>query len=204
MDSVSGSEYGREALGKKSRESQGERLFVAVDLPEEVRKQLLTTAQSVDLKGARYSRPEQMHLTIRFLGKVQFEQKECLVQKLDAIRLSSFKLEIDALGVFPQKGVPGILWAGLKACEALGKVRESVESVVATCGFDSDNKPWHPHITLARLKERNYLTPEMLDAVGIDRMSLEFPVNEFYLYRSELRKSGAVYTILETFKLVDG
>lgn len=191
-------------MGKKSQESQGERLFVAVDLPEGVRKQLLATAHSIDLKGARYSRSEQMHLTLRFLGHVQHEKKECIVEKLNDIRLSSFRLEIDALGIFPQKGAPRILWVGLKACPALDKVRESVEFAAITCGFDPDNKQWHPHITLARLKDRNYLAHEVLSSAGKRSRPLEFHVDEFYLYRSELRRSGAVYTILETFELTEG
>jgi len=155
----------------------------------------------MDLNNARYSRLEQMHLTLRFLGNVSEDQKECLIQGLDEIRLPSFSLETDALGVFPRRGLPRILWVGLKEPGILNELQRSIEEAVEKCGFEADDKPWYPHITLVRLNGKNHLAPEILEATSDQYKNMRFPVDAFYLYRSELKKSGAVYSIQETFKL---
>lgn len=186
------------------KESDGERLFVAIDLPEDVRKELKRTAESMELNNARYSRLDQMHLTLRFLGNVPDDQKECLIQELENISLPSFNLETHALGVFPKRGMPRILWSGLKKDDVLTELQKSIEESAEKCGFEANNKPWHPHITLARLKGRNRLTPEVLEEASNQNETMMFPVDAFYLYRSELKKSGAVYSILQTFELEQG
>ena len=183
-------------------DAQTERLFIAIDLPDEIRKILQKSARKLDLKGARYSRLEQMHLTLRFLGNVLGDRKEKLIQMLHDIHLPSFELDTDSLGVFPKRGMPRILWVGLKESDVLNELQRSIEDVVEKCGFEAYNKPWHPHITLARLKGRNHLTKEILEGASPQNEAMRFPVDAFYLYRSELRKSGAVYAIQETFKLV--
>lgn len=185
-------------------DTKAERLFIAIDLPDEIRMVLQKSVRTFDLKGARYSRLDQMHLTLRFLGKVYSGQKECVIQKLDEISGPSFDLEIDKLGVFPERGMPRVLWVGLKESDTLNEIQGNVETGVQSCGFEAESRPWRPHITLARLKGRNYLTRETLDSTGIGGRTLKFSVNAFYLYRSELKKSGAVYSIVETFKLTEG
>jgi len=187
--------------GKKVSE---ERLFVAVDLPIEVRKVLKRTAESMELNNARYSRLDQMHLTLRFLGNVPEDQKECLIHELENISLHSFNLRTDAFGVFPKRGMPRILWAGLKKDDVLNELQKTIEESAEKCGFEADNKPWHPHITLARLKGRNHITPEVLEEASNQNETMMFPVDAFYLYHSELKKSGAVYSILKTFELEQG
>ncbi len=187
--------------GKKTK---GERLFVAIDPPEGVREVLKSTAESMDLNNARYSRLDQMHMTLRFLGNVPKDQKEFLIQELEKIRLPSFNLETDALGIFPKRGMPRILWAGLRESDILNKLQQSIEESSEKCGVEADDKPWHPHITLARLKGRNHITPEVLEEMSNQNEPMSFRVDAFYLYRSELKKSGAVYSILETFELEQG
>ncbi len=186
------------------RKADGERLFIAIDIPEEVRRTFKKTAESIELNNARYSRLDQMHLTLRFLGNVPGDRKEKLIQMLHDIHLPSFELDTDSLGVFPKRGMSRILWVGLKESDVLNELQRSIEDVVEKCGFEAYNKPWHPHITLARLKGRNHLTQEILEESSAQNETMRFPVDAFYLYRSEFKKSGAVYSIQETFKLVNG
>ncbi len=187
--------------GKKQPVPERERLFIAVDLPEEVYRVLLKHALELDLKDVRYSRPDQKHLTLRFLGEVRQEEKECLISRLDKIRLPVFHLKINGMNVFPGKKRPRVLWAGVNPSDGLNKLHEAVEAAVGACGFGTDSRPWHPHITLARLKGRDLPTREQLSASVPGKTALEFPVDRFYLYRSDLRRSGAVYTSLRTFAL---
>lgn len=180
-----------------------ERLFIAIDLPDAIRKALQKSARLLDLRGVRYSRLDQMHLTLRFLGNVPEDQKGNLIRMLRNIHLPPFELATDTLGVFPKRGTPRILWAGLKESDVLNELQRSIEAAAEKCGFEADNKPWHPHITLARLKGKNHLTKEILEEASAQNETMKFSVYEFYLYRSELKKSGAVYSIQQTFKLIE-
>ena len=127
----------------------GKRLFVAIDLPVAV------TALLVRLDphqpGVRWLGPEQVHLTLSFLGNVGTIAEEALREKLSAIRFRSFFLSVGGLGVFPAKGKPNVIWTGVGAGHPqLFRVYKRVQEAALAAGLEPDLRAWHPHITIAR------------------------------------------------------
>jgi RNA 2',3'-cyclic 3'-phosphodiesterase len=179
------------------------RLFVAVDLPEE-HKRLLSGLQT-DIPTARWSRPQQMHLTLRFIGAdVPAEQLEPIKTALRDIRAEGFDLELRGVGRFPPgtKKAPRVLWVGIKPQPALNHLQRRVESALAAIGIAPGDKPFSPHITLARLKARR--SPPQAKAFLAEREDFRaepFPVTEFLLISSLLAPGGSKYTYEERYFL---
>jgi 2'-5' RNA ligase len=169
------------------------RLFVAVDLPETIKRSL--TEIDPHLPGARWITPDQMHLTIGFFGDVAHDATTVLIEHLSAIQFRSFFLPIREIGTFPPKGPPRIIWAGVgNGHPHLFQIHKRVQEAALAAGLESDLRPWHPHITLARCRDlplhvaRKFLSR----AAGFDAGMA--PVEEFHLYSSKLTPAGSIYT----------
>jgi len=127
------------------------RLFVAVDLPEEVRREL--SSLCCGLPGARWLPPEQLHLTLRFIGEVDPETGRSVAEALDDVALTPFSLRLRGLGFFPPRGQPRVLWAGVERSEALSRLQRRVETVLTRAGLAPEGRKFMAHVTLARLFE---------------------------------------------------
>ena len=173
------------------------RLFVAIDLPEQQR-QLLATLQT-GVPGARWVRPEQLHLTLAFLGEVQQETCAPLSRLLAQIRFAPFQLDFGTLGRFPPRGLPRVLWIGLQPQPHLLQLERAVSTTALSCGLVLEARPFFPHITLARCKEpdRQALSAEL---AGRNSANLPpFQVQEFLLFESRLTQQGAVHKVLQRY-----
>jgi len=130
----------------------GKRLFVALDFPEVV-KQLLVRLNPHQ-PGVRWLEPEQIHLTISFLGQVQEREEESFREKLATIRFTKFFLPIARVGTFPAKGKPRVVWAGVgRGHPQLFHLHKKVQEAAIAAGLEPDLRAWHPHITLARCRD---------------------------------------------------
>src|SRR5262252_305452 len=134
------------------------RLFVSIELPEEVKRNLVRMC--CDVPGARWAEPEQMHLTVRFIGEVDGAVFRDIVSELDQVRAPGFDLTLKSVGHFPPRGEPHVLWVGVEKNAWLVGLRDRVESAVVRAGVAPEGRRFSPHVTLARLKG----TPER--AVG--------------------------------------
>ena len=169
------------------------RLFVAIDLPEPVREEL--TRISSGLPGARWTRPEQLHLTLRFIGEVDGGLFADIREELAGISAEPFSLQLDGLGVFPPRGRPRVIWAGLRRSKALLRLRNQIESALARVGIARETRKFSPHITLARLKTTpSARVGRFLEHHGL-LASQPFPVDRFFLYSSQLGRNGAIHCI---------
>lgn len=169
------------------------RLFVALDIPEAV-SELLVRLQE-NLPGVRWLRPDQIHLTLSFLGNVSSAFEEKLCEKLAAIRFIAFFLSVVGVGTFPQKAKPNVIWAGVGTGHPqLFHVYKLVQEAALGAGLEPDLRRWHPHITLARCKEvsaesiRPFLKAHADFDVGMIR------VESFSLYSSIPGLLGSAYT----------
>jgi len=175
------------------------RLFVAIDMPAEIKE--ILTGLRVDMPGVRWVPPEQLHLTLLFLGEIAPESLDRLCNRLAAIALPPFRLTFDRTGCFPHHGSPKILWAGVKQQPALAGLARRIREAAEICGILTDEKPFAPHITLARVKQ-----PTACNAAGfinrlISAKKLSIPVRNFILYQSRLTQQGALHDAIRQFPL---
>ena len=179
------------------------RLFVAIELPEDIKKRMQTLCQG--LPGARWTDAEQMHLTLRFIGDVEGAVAQDIREALVEIRADSFPLQFDGVGCFPPRGRPKIVWIGVAANSELFHLQKKIESVlVREVGLPPEKRKYAPHITLARLRN----TPpqrvgRFLEEYGLF-LSQPFTVKCFSLYSSFLGKKRAIHTVEENYFLKTG
>ena len=171
------------------------RLFIALDFPDFV-KDAIARLKTL-IPSARWVNPAGMHLTLRFLGDVDEGQFVALKSALGTLDSPPFALTVQGVGRFPPspKKAPRVLWVGIQPEPLLDALQAQVASVVRELGFPPDDKPFKPHITLARLKTHKP-TPEadmFLDAHS-DFALPSFEVQAFYLVSSVLSPQGAQYT----------
>ena len=175
------------------------RLFVAIDLPDEVGRGL--TRLSSGLPGARWTRQEQLHLTLRFIGEVDGGRFRDIREELGGVSLQPFSLQLEGLGVFPPRGRPRVVWAGLRQGKPLLHLRNQVEAALARVGLARETRKFAPHITLARLKN----TPAVRVGRYLEQWGLyasrPFTVDRFFLYSSQLGHNGAIHTIEAEYRL---
>jgi 2'-5' RNA ligase len=176
------------------------RLFAAIDPPPEVREALGAICR--DLEGARWTKPEQMHVTLRFLGAIETARIDSVVSALAAVAAPSFGLTVEGFGVFPSFRSPRVLWAGLAPADPLGELaREIDDALVRSATVAADEKPFSPHVTLARL---NGARPAAVRSWMERREPFTagpWEVSQFFLYASRLTPGGAIHTRLESWRL---
>jgi len=177
-----------------------ERLFVAVELPDEIKRRLLNV-QSL-ISGLNWTTAENLRLTLRFIGQVPQDRIALLQQALCRVKAASFRLHVAGLGLFRQKK-GGILWAGVKKEPALMYLKCLVdEELCASSPLDVDEKMYSPHVTLSRLKKP--ISPSLKNLVQ-ENAAEDFgtaDVTEFVLFRSLLRPSGAIHELVERYQLI--
>ena len=169
------------------------RLFVSIALPEHIQDDLVQLFG--DVPGARWVDPEQLHLTLRFIGEVDGLVGHDVREALDRVHAEPFPLRLEGVGHFPPRGRAHTLWAGLAPSQPLMTLRQRVESVLRRLEIDPDRRKYAPHVTLARLKS----SPR--DAVGhfltTNAMfrTEEFLVEDFRLFSSQLTPKRAIHTL---------
>lgn len=177
-----------------------ERLFIALTPPDAVRDELAKLAQP--LPGVNWTRPSQLHVTLRFLGDVPLDQIERMIARLESIRVEPFILPVEGLGTFPPNRPPRVLWIGVGSGHPrLFQLRQRVDDALLASGIQLDLKTFHPHVTLARPTE--IAAPAIAHWLHTHRdfAAPPFRVESFDLYSSELRPSGAVHTLKHSFPL---
>ena len=182
------------------------RLFVAVPLPDHALRALGGAIDRLraELSGAfRWSAPETMHLTVRFIGGTAQERVPEITAALEeaAARCGRLELRLDGAGAFYRRRMPTVVWAGLGGSVAgLAALHDAVEAALGVAGLAPETAAFRPHLTLARV--RGGVTPleadrlrELLAAVRFDDTP-PFVVESVRLMRSELLPGGARHTTL--------
>ncbi len=168
------------------------RLFVGLDVPASLRQRLHGLA--VPHEGVRWVSEHQYHLTLRFIGPVQETQADLIQERLGALQAPSCRLRVRGLGVFPHPSRPRVLWAGVEADERLHVLQEAVEAAMVAAGLPAETRPFHPHITLARLKRPDAAWVRQYLARQGDFDGGAFTAQHVTLYCSTLERQGATYT----------
>ena len=181
------------------------RAFIAVHLPDAVKDVLNETARSlaerVPSGTVRWVRPEQMHLTLFFLGDTAVAKLPAVQQAMDgtAGRFSLFNLYTNDVGCFPNARRPRVIWVGLASEEArLTSLKAAIDAALDPLGWPAEDKPFRAHLTLGRVKDDRGLGEVKWTA---DVARLAVPVAAIHLIESQLRSAGPIYTIRHTSKL---
>lgn len=185
------------------------RLFTAIELPPDVRHQIKQHIDGLrrDLPDARasWTREENLHLTLRFFGDVAVNRVESLSQVLmqAAARTTDFELVIQGCGIFPPRGKPNVLWIGTspETEPACLQLYQAIEDECLKAGFTRDEREFHPHLTIARLRHPD----RARDLANLHRETefkpIALTVSSACLIRSELSNSGSRYTIIARHEL---
>jgi RNA 2',3'-cyclic 3'-phosphodiesterase len=182
------------------------RLFVAIAIPSEVRDALSQLLQ--DLRGiapkAKWVRAENLHVTLKFLGNTDAQKLEEIESALETVRSSqAVTLDFRGLGFFPNEKRPRVFWGGMEASANLRPLAESVDRCLHQVEFPVEERPFVPHLTLARFDPPG-LPPALAEAVK-KHCSENFGkaiAREFHLIESKLKSTGAEYTTIQSFPFV--
>ncbi len=183
------------------------RAFIAITPPSTLQQTVAAVREVFQRCNLpwRWVTPERIHLTLRFLGDVPAERVPTLTQAMEhaAQGHPAFPLRATSLGCFPHSSRPRVLWIGLDdPSEALGHLHERLTAAFIPLGFPPEDRPFHPHLTLARAQNgaRSRQLLPMLQAYQ-NRCLGEFLVTQLYLYQSQLQRGGAVHTVLRSVTL---
>ncbi len=175
------------------------RLFVGLDLPGRVRDRLAMIQAGVP--GARWVRPEGLHVTLRFIGEVAIDVAADIDAELGRLTAGGFTLRIGGVGQFGTARRAEMLWAGVERSEPLQFLHDKVDRALVAAGLPAGDRKFKPHITLGRLKNApadrvmRWLTdyaPFQTEPVAVEH---------FVLFRSHLGNQGSVYEELAVYDL---
>jgi len=171
------------------------RLFIALDLQKtddyvEGLKQYLKQTGIALSTGS--------HLTLKFLGEADDETAEKIKKKLSEVSFSEFELKTEAIGQFPLRGTPRVIWLGVEENKEIYGLRQRIEHALSGFGFPQDFR-FHPHITLGRIKflHDKYGFMQRLKAVRTEPKKVK--VDSFKLFESVLTQQGPVYKTIASF-----
>jgi len=171
------------------------RLFVSIDLPKEVRQKLREWLPAYS--GLRYTKEEQLHLTLLFLGECDGGQTALITERLRAIQFNPFQMVINGIGAFPNRKNPSVIWAGVKKSEELIHLQKQVSDSLSGFVGDREKHSFTPHITLARVTNRFRLKES--DRLFEEEESIPLMVEYVSLKKSVLSTEGSTHTVLKTF-----
>jgi 2'-5' RNA ligase len=168
------------------------RLFVALSLPESLRSRLSSLCNG--LPGARWVTPENLHLTLRFIGEVDGHEAEDIDAALSGIRLPRFSVTLSGVGDFGDNKRLRSVWVGVESNELLERLQAKVEHAVQRAGRPPEQRKFKPHITLARFKSHPGGRLQDYFAEHALFHGPPFEVTDFTLYSSFLAHEGAIYS----------
>lgn len=183
------------------------RLFIAINVDPTLKAPLAEIQERLKKSAAQVSwvKPENLHFTLKFLGEVPEEDvpaiREAFRRSVAGVR--SFPLSLGGLGIFPPRGRPRVIWVGVEqGTQEVERLRGRIDEGLLPLGFPREERPFHPHLTLGRVKGLRGLDPLVADLrkgdVGLVGL---MQVRSIELMQSQLRSAGAIYTPLETVPL---
>lgn len=186
------------------------RLFVAVNLPDDVRERIRAVSASLEEKGypVRWLPPENYHLTLKFLGEVRNERVPTVSRVVERVasQTGAFSMDITGVGAFPTIRRPRVLWVGVTPSPALRCLKQDLEWALAEHGFERETRAFHPHVTIGRADSKDGAGVFR----GLDKVAAELelretvPVHSVDVMRSQLSRKGARYSVVSTAELKVG
>jgi RNA 2',3'-cyclic 3'-phosphodiesterase len=179
------------------------RLFIALEIPSPVRENLAALLKSLRAVSpqTRWVRPENLHVTLKFIGEVPETKLAAMGNALAGARSDQpVALTFRGLGFFPNEKHPRVFWAGIEASPNLKTLAADIDKATEKLGIPPAQRPFSPHLTLARFEPPG-LQEELRCAIqeNAARAFGSLRAGQFHLIESQLKASGAEYTTLESF-----
>ena len=186
------------------------RLFVAISIPEPVRDEIIRVQRELEplvpRAVARWTRPDQFHLTLRFLGDVGADRVKDLKKSVEAVcqRGQPLSLRAEGVGFFPNPRSPRVIWVGIDGAGRLMDLQRQIETAVNPYSSEPGEKNFTGHVTLGRLQ---YPRPADTRTLAVRAQAFEkqqfgeWTAQEVEIVRSELSSNGARHTVLASFRL---
>lgn len=175
------------------------RLFLSIEMPPGY--VLAFEALKDPALPARWTPPEQYHLTLHFIGDASEDRTQELREALSYVNGQSFDLELKGANAFPDPRRPRVLVVDTSLPPELESLHRSLGQALRKLGFETESRRFHPHVTLARLKDADRSEVEAF-LHRTQAFTLEpFLVDRFYLYESILQRSGALHRPLQAYPL---
>jgi 2'-5' RNA ligase len=178
------------------------RLFVGLDLPGEVVRNLEALLERLrPAAKINWSPPANLHITTKFIGQWPEERLGEMKAALAEVGGPPIPMRIHHVGFFPNPHSPRVFWCGIEA-PGLQALAEATDRATAALGIAAETRPFSPHLTLARIKDRLNLQPLREAIAALPSLEFgSFEARSYFLYQSTLRPSGSVYTKLAEFPL---
>jgi 2'-5' RNA ligase len=180
------------------------RLFTGIDLPNGIKERLDHLISRLrNTAHIKWSPAYNLHITTKFIGEWDPDRLKELVSKLKTVPVSGpVKIGVRGLGWFPNPHNPRIFWAAVHASPALAELAQATDRACAELGIAAEQRPYSPHLTLARIKEPVPLNALRTAIAKLESVDFgEFTAECYYLYLSEPGPRGSIYTPLEAFPL---
>jgi 2'-5' RNA ligase len=181
------------------------RLFVAIDIPDEVRRAVADYVRPLAAirSGARWVSTPGMHVTVKFIGDIEPERLEPVSDALRAARrVGAIEITFRGSGFFPNPKHPKVFWAGIEAGAALAELAADLEQRLEPLGILREGRAFRPHLTLARFKSEEGLRELHAAIAALGQPEFGSGVaREFVLYESKLRPGGAEYSRRAAFPI---
>ncbi|GAA4761427.1 RNA 2',3'-cyclic phosphodiesterase [Stakelama sediminis] len=176
------------------------RLFVGLRPPAAMRDLLMPLMAGID--HARWQSPEQLHITLRFIGEAERPLAEDIALALGNVRFPALDLALAGVGQFDSKGRPNAVWAGLAPHDAITQLHRKIDRALVRLGLEPERRAYLPHITLARLNRSAGPVDRFLaEASPLTSPPIRF--THFLLYESTLGSEGASYEAVARYPLED-
>jgi RNA 2',3'-cyclic 3'-phosphodiesterase len=184
------------------------RLFVALEIPEAVRENLAAIREKFSVgRELRWIPPQNLHVTLKFIGSVPAEKLQAIIEALRHVRVdNSVKLKFSGMG----SASAGVYWVAIEPSPALEKLAGDIDQCLQPLGITSENRAFHPHVTIARFKDLKIL--RKLDRLihengtsghghghGLKRDFGSMTATEFHLIESTTLHSGPIYSKVQSF-----
>ncbi|MGB7860745.1 MAG: RNA 2',3'-cyclic phosphodiesterase [Acidimicrobiia bacterium] len=173
------------------------RVFAAVVLPSDIRLALADRVSQLDIPG-KLVPAENWHVTLRFLGVIDEVTLDRFLHGLAEVGdVPSFRIRLDRVGAFPKPSRATVVWIGVsEGDKTLGLLNEIAENAASASGLEPEDRPYHPHLTLSRVRPP-------VDVRGLVDTTVEagWIAEEVTVFRSILGSGGARYEVLDTFEL---
>jgi RNA 2',3'-cyclic 3'-phosphodiesterase len=193
------------------------RIFIGIDLDPEIRVRISRFLEGVQgfAPDAHWVRPESLHITLKFIGEQTSERVGAVAERLRRVGSGELEIRSGGYGFFPTAKAARVFWIGIHAGPQLAELAESIDMATAELGIPREDRPYSPHLTLARAGSRSgspkwrkgdapnskfAMLEKRLTAIG----ELDFgtmTAHEFILYQSQLSPKGSKYTKLQRFPL---
>lgn len=182
------------------------RAFIALDLSDEILQHLDRVSkelqQRIPQKAVRWVPAQNIHLTLKFLGDVSEKHLVMITNaiKAEAAAYTPFTISVGGLGAFPKIANPRVIWVGVEAPEALAGMQRSLELQMERLGYAREDRRFSAHLTIGRVSrtvssQQVRLLSEVLGSYSLGFIGM-VKIEALYLYRSDLRPDGAVYSRL--------